>query len=205
MASCNRKGSSSEEKDEQNASSSAMNKDSAIIAHAIAHLDTIPYKIPDTTHFSAEKKDSLKVAIAFQKVANDMGRAYVAGDAKGYLKYVLPSLMQLQANKMGSMEKVIERYEALIDQDQGKIKKILTGPSYLLGEIINDKKQSAGWYCLMPTRTFENSGEVREGWLAGMTLDKGEHVFYLDITQVPSDKVFTLMPDLKYLTDELPE
>ena len=162
----------------------------------------VPEDPKKAEQLSGFERDSFLMRIRFQKAANDMMDAYKKGDLDRFVGYILPSVIKA----MGGAEKQKEKYKLMM-KERPKFDKLLTGPVSVLGEVEDLKGKSAGWYCLMPqlSTITENGKKIQiEGMFAGHSPD-GKKCYFVEITSMPDNMVFYLMPDLYHVVPELPQ
>lgn len=157
-----------------------------------------PPKFTDTSSVSDPMaKDSIKVHIAFQLAANELSSAYINKDAKTYAKYTLPAIVKANGG--------IESYEnklGMVFNDPGTPSyfKLLSGPLQRTKAKLDDQGYLQGWYCLLPVRMFRTeAGKTLQDvkWMGGQTLDEGKTIYFIDITNLPPQKIAQIMPDLQ--------
>jgi hypothetical protein len=157
-----------------------------------------PPKYTDTSNLKDPlAKDSLRMHIAFQLAANELSTAYINKDANLYAKYTLPAI--IKAN--GGMESYLRKLD-LVFKDPGTpaYQKVLSGPLQRTKARLDDQGYLQGWYCLLPVRMFRmESGKTVQDikWMGGKTLDEGKTIYFIDITNMPPEKVAQIMPDLQ--------
>ncbi len=178
-----------------------VNSENPTVADRMKMDSIAPEDPKKAEQMSGYEKDSFLMRIRFQKAANDMMDAYKKGDLDRFIGYILPSMIKA----MGGAEKQKEKY-AVMMKERPKFDKLLTGPVSALGEVEDLKGKSAGWYCLMPqlSTITENGKKVQiEGMFAGHSPD-GLKCYFVEITSMPDNMVFYLMPDLYHVAPELP-
>lgn len=157
-----------------------------------------PLKYTDTLKFSDPlAKDSVKLSIAFQRAANELGAAYLNKDANGYAKFCLPAIEKMAGGPAAYRAKLQSIFQ---DKKATQYFKILSGPIQRIKASLDDQGYLQGWYCLMPVKMFRReSGKVMEDikWMGGQTLDEGKTVYFIDITNVPPESIMQIMPDLR--------
>ncbi len=157
-----------------------------------------PLKYTDTLKFSDPlAKDSVKLSIAFQRAANELGTAYLNKDVNGYAKFCLPAIEKMAGGPAGYRAKLQAIFQ---DKKVSQYFKILSGPIQRTKASLDDQGYLQGWYCLMPVKMFRReAGRVLEDikWMGGQTLDEGKSVYFIDITNVPPENIMQIMPDLK--------
>ena len=157
-----------------------------------------PPKLADTLGVTDPMaKDSIKVHIAFQLAANELSNAYINKDAKTYAKYTLPAIvkanggMEAYENKLGMV---------FSDPETPAYFKLLSGPLQRTKAKLDDQGYLQGWYCLLPVRMFRTeAGKTLQDvkWMGGQTLDEGKTIYFIDITNLPPEKIAQIMPDLQ--------
>ena len=63
-----------------------------------------------------------------------------------------------------------------------------------------DQGYLQGWYCLLPVRMFRTeAGKTMQDikWMGGQSLDEGKTIHFIDITNLPPEKIAQIMPDLQ--------
>lgn len=167
------------------------------------YLDSVKAEDPKLAEkLTGFDKDSLLMRIQFQNAANRMGEAYKIGDINNYLSFMLPGLVKAA----GGIQKLKAKYESEMKTNHSRFERILSGPVSELGEVLDEKGKSAGWYCLMPQLiTFNQNGRTlqAEGYLVGYS-PNANHCYFVDISNMPEEKVYNLMPDLYHIVPELP-
>ncbi len=177
------------------------------IANTLTELETKD-SIKPASAKTAEKltgfdKDSALMRIAFQQQANAMNRAYMAADYNAYVNYILPSLVKKQGGKAALISKLGSEQKA----NPLNFEYIKSGPIDDLGEVIDEKENSSGWYCLMPHKSAINTnGNIAQarGYMIGYSPDK-KNFYFIDISRIPDEKVFFILPDLQYIFPQLPK
>lgn len=157
-----------------------------------------PPKYTDTLKFTDPlAKDSVKLSIAFQRAANELGIAYLNKDVNGYAKFCLPAIEKMAGGPAGYRAKLQSIFQ---DKTATQYFKILSGPIQRTRASLDDQGYLQGWYCLMPVKMFRReAGKVMEDikWMGGQTLDEGKTIYFIDITNVPPESIMQIMPDLK--------
>ena len=182
--------------------SDSANSNTDPYANAAAGSETpagiAPPKYTDTLKFSDPlAKDSVKLSIAFQRAANELGAAYLNKDVNGYAKFCLPAIEKMAGGPAGYRAKLQSIFQ---DKKATQYFKILSGPIQRTKASLDDQGYLQGWYCLMPVKMFRReAGKVMEDikWMGGQTLDEGTTVYFIDITNVPPENIMQIMPDLK--------
>ena len=157
-----------------------------------------PPHLADTANFTDPlAKDSLKLSIAFQKAANELGTAYLKKDVNGYAKFCLPAIEKMAGGPAAYRAKLQSIFQ---DKNATQYFKILSGPIQRTKASLDDQGYLQGWYCLMPVKMFRReAGKVLEDikWMGGQSLDEGKTIYFIDITNVPPENIMQIMPDLK--------
>ncbi len=155
-----------------------------------------PIHYADTMGKDLYGKDSVKMSILFQLAANDLGKSYLNKDAKTYAKFTLPSIVK--AN--GGRTNYIQKLQSEFSSDPERIVKILSGPIHRTKALLDEKGFGNGWYCLMPVNIFRKEGtniKQEMGWMGGQSLDEGKTIYFIDISNMPKEKIMQIMPDLR--------
>jgi hypothetical protein len=142
-------------------------------------------------------KDSIKLTIAFQMAANDLGMAYINKDPNTYAKYTLPAIEKAAGGKSAYLQKLQSVFK---DPNNPTYTKILSGPIQRTRARLDDQGYLQGWYCLMPVRIFRTeAGKTLQDikWMGGQSLDEGKTIYFIDITNMPPEKIMQIMPDLR--------
>jgi hypothetical protein len=148
------------------------------------------------------ERDSLEMRILFQEKVNAMNTDFKAQNYLSYSKYILPAILK----KQGGSSALNEKLKTDAAQNPLNYKFIKSGPVKDLGEVVDEKGNSSGWYCLMPHhRAINNNGQQMEarGYFIGYSPNKKD-CYFVDITGKSDEKVFFLMPDLQYIMPKLP-
>jgi len=161
----------------------------------------MPPSLKDTAKLDEYGKDSLRLGVAFQYAANEMCRVLKQKNAAAYVKFTPPAVL----TKYGGEKKFMASLNRFFQEETGEVDRIVAGPIKRVAASTDDQGYSHGWYCLMPVRRFirSNTGEVamEMQWFGGQTLDAGKHIYFLNVTKVPRDKILSLMPDLRFVLD----
>ncbi|PHX92003.1 MAG: hypothetical protein CK532_05380 [Flavobacteriales bacterium] len=155
-----------------------------------------PIHYTDTVGKDLYGKDSVKMSVLFQLAANDLGKSYLNKNAETYSKYTLPAIVK--AN--GGLPSYIQKLQLKFSSEQESIVKILSGPIHRIQPLLDEKGFGNGWYCLMPVKIFrKESTEIKQemGWMGGQTLDEGKTIYFIDISNMPKEKIMQIMPDLR--------
>lgn len=155
----------------------------------------------DTSRLASFSVDSLKMCVAFQTAANEFTTGYKLKNIATYAKYSHPTIVKMN----GGLESFKRRMSELVKSDTQKFAKMLTGPVKRVEAAIDPKGNITGWYCLMPVQRWPMKGknnEIKVQWLAGQSLDRGKTIYFVDITGIPQEKIYQLMPDYHYLLDK---
>lgn len=154
----------------------------------------------DTASLESLSVDSLKMCAAFQTAANEFTTGYKNKDAKIYVKYSHPAIVKMN----GGMDKFIAKVGPFMKLDTFKFAKMITGPVKRVEPAVDPKGKVAGWYCLMPVRRWitNNPKDFRVQWLAGQTLNMGKDIYFIDITGIPKEKIYQLIPDFHFVLDK---
>jgi hypothetical protein len=161
----------------------------------------IPASLKDTANLDEYGKDSLQVSIGFQRSANAMSLSYKNGDLPGYIHYLHPSVIKIY----GGVDATLAKMKKRDAQSPMKFTRIITGPPKKIAAALDQDGYAHGWYCLMPVRSFrdENGKEVMDiRWLGGQTLDRGKTCHFIDITNVPNNDIYRLLPDMRFVIEE---
>jgi len=155
----------------------------------------------DTSKLASFSVDSLKMCAAFQTAANEFTTGYKLKNVATYAKYSHPTIIKMN----GGVEQFKKRMSELVKLDTLKFGKMLTGPVKRVEAAIDPKGNVTGWYCLMPVQRWPMNGknnEIKVQWLAGQSLDHGKTIYFVDITGIPKEKIYQLMPDYHFLLDK---
>jgi hypothetical protein len=157
-----------------------------------------PPKISDTLGLSDPMaKDSIKMHIAFQLAANELSNAYINKDAKIYAKYSLPAIIKANGGIAMYENKLNQVFK---DPATPSYFKVLSGPLQRTKAKLDDQGYLQGWYCLLPVRMFRTeAGKTLQDvkWMGGQSLDEGKTIYFIDITNLPPEKIAQIMPDLQ--------
>ncbi len=157
-----------------------------------------PPKIEDTASIKDPMaKDSLKMHVAFQLAANELSGAYMNKDAAVYAKYTLPAIIKANGGDVAYLQKL-----NMVFKDPGTPTyfKVLSGPLQRTKAKLDDQGYLQGWYCLLPVRMFRTeAGKTMQDikWMGGQSLDEGKTIHFIDITNLPPEKIAQIMPDLQ--------
>lgn len=161
----------------------------------------IPPSLKDTAGMPEYNKDSLRMAIAFQRAANQLCGVLKNKDAEGYLKYTPPAVLKVFKGQTSLyLAKLREGFAA----EAGTTDRIVAGPMKRVSAALDDQGYSHGWYCLMPVRRFvtTNGKRVMEmQWFGGQSLDEGRTCYFLNVTNIERNKILSLIPDLRFVLD----
>jgi len=154
----------------------------------------------DTSRLASLSVDSLKMCAAFQTAANEFTTGYKNKDAKIYVKYSHPAIVKMN----GGMDKFMAKVAPFLKLDTFKFAKMITGPLARVEAAIDPKGKVSGWYCLMPVRRWitNDPKDFRVQWLAGQTLNMGKGIYFIDITGIPKEKIYQLLPDFHFVMDK---
>ena len=155
----------------------------------------------DTANLESFSVDSLKMCVAFQTAANEFTTGYKMKNVPIYAKYLHPSIVKMN----GGIDAFKSKIKTYIAQDTMQFSKMITGPLKRVEAAIDPKGNVTGWYCLMPVRRwpmFGNKREIKVQWLAGQSLDHGKNIYFIDITGVPKEKIYQIMPDYHFLMEK---
>jgi hypothetical protein len=142
-------------------------------------------------------KDSLKMHVAFQLAANELSGAYINKDAATYTKYPLPSIIKANGGEAAYQQKLDMVFK---DPATPSYFKVLSGPLQRTKAKLDDQGYLQGWYCLLPVRMFRTeAGKTLQDvkWMGGQSLDEGKTIHFIDITNLPPEKIAQIMPDLQ--------
>jgi len=131
-----------------------------------------------------------------------MNAAFKNSDFKTYAKFVLPGLVK----KQKGMANVVANLEKDNKKNPLNFTRIVSGPIIDVADVIDQKGKSSGWYCILPHSSSinQNGKEMRaDGYLVGYSPDMKE-CYFVDITRSPDEKVFQLLPDLKFIYERIP-
>lgn len=155
----------------------------------------------DTSKMESFSVDSLKMCASFQTAANEFTTGYKLKNVAIYAKYLHPSIV----NMNGGIEKFKQKLVSYVKQDTAQYRKMVTGPVKRVEAAIDPRGKVTGWYCLMPVQRwplYGNKNEIKVQWLAGQSLDHGQHIYFIDITGIPKEKIYQIMPDFHFLLDK---
>lgn len=154
----------------------------------------------DTLKMESFSVDSIKMCAAFQTAANEFTTGYKMKNVPIYAKYLHPSIVKMN----GGLEAFKSKIKTYIAQDTMRFSKMLTGPVKRVEAAIDPKGNVTGWYCLMPVRRWPlySKKEIKVQWLAGQSLDHGKNIYFIDITGVPKEKIYQIMPDYHFLLEK---
>lgn len=154
----------------------------------------------DTAKMETLSVDSLKMCAAFQTAANEFTTGFKNKDIKVYAKYSHPAIIKMN----GGMSQFLSKVGPFMKLDTFKFAKMVTGPVKRVEAAIDPKGNVAAWYCLMPVRRWltNNPADFRVQWLAGQTLNFGKDIYFIDITGIPKEKIFQLIPDFHFVLDK---
>ncbi|MBL7811611.1 MAG: hypothetical protein JNL57_05265 [Bacteroidetes bacterium] len=179
--------------------------DTAKTAGTNTPADSIaPASLKDTSLLlTAYAKDSLFISIGFQRAVNAMSLAYRDGNLATYISYLHPSVVKIYGGKDSTLARM-KRRDAV---NPVKFTRILSGPAKKVEAALDKDGFAHGWYCLMPVRSYrmENGKEVMDiRWLGGQTLDRGKTCHFIDITNVPNNDIYHILPDMRFVLEEEP-
>ena len=155
----------------------------------------------DTSEMESFSVDSLKMCAAFQTAANEFTTGYKLKNVAIYAKYLHPSIVSMN----GGIEKFKQKLVSYVKQDTAQYRKMVTGPVKRVEAAIDPKGNVTGWYCLMPVQRwplYGNKKEIKVQWLAGQSLDHGQHIYFIDITGIPKENIYRIMPNFHFLLDK---
>ena len=182
-------------------SKSGKTTDSTEVSNNPLTADSItPPQMRDTAKLNEYQRDSLRMSIAFQRAANELSIAYRDKDIPTYTKYTHPEIVKLN----GGAAKYMVKLEGMFAKEHIKYERIVSGPVRRTAASVDDQGYSQGWYCLIPVHRFraKNGKHVMElQWLGGQTLDFGKHIYFIDVTSAPREKIIQIMPDIAGLLD----
>ena len=148
------------------------------------------------------KKDSVQMRIKFQEEVNKMNLAFKNLDFQTYVKYIHPGVLK----KQGGAKSAIASLQKANQNNPMQWKSIVSGPLIDVADVVDEKDKSSGWYCVLPHKStvVQNGQEMQaNGHLVGYSPDM-KRCYFIDITRASDEKVFQLMPDLKFIYDRLP-
>lgn len=157
-----------------------------------------PPKLSDTANIKDPlAKDSLRMHVAFQLAANELSGAYINKDAATYAKYTMPSIIKANGGETTYKQKL-----DMVFKDPGTPSyfKVLSGPLQRTKAKLDDQGYLQGWYCLLPVRMYRTeAGKTLQDikWMGGQSLDEGKTIYFIDITNLPPEKIAQIMPDLQ--------
>ncbi|MFM6953049.1 MAG: hypothetical protein ACKOXR_07940 [Bacteroidota bacterium] len=157
-----------------------------------------PPKLSDTANIKDPlAKDSLRMHVAFQLAANELSGAYINKDAATYAKYTMPSIIKANGGEATYKQKL-----DMVFKDPGTPSyfKVLSGPLQRTKAKLDDQGYLQGWYCLLPVRMYRTeAGKTLQDikWMGGQSLDEGKTIYFIDITNLPPEKIAQIMPDLQ--------
>lgn len=157
-----------------------------------------PPKFSDTINITDPlAKDSIKMQIAFQLAANELSAAYINKNAKTYARFTLPTIVTAS----GGASAYLQKLQGVFNNPNTPVySKILSGPIQKTKPRLDDQGYLQGWYCLMPVRMFrkEATKTIQDiKWMGGQSLDEGKTIYFIDITNMPPEKIMQIMPDLR--------
>lgn len=170
---------------------------------AVAETDenSVPVEhFKDQAYYDSFTRDSLRMREKIQIAANTFTNSFMRSDYKTYASFLHPAIIQMN----GGMDKMIQRLGSIMPMDSTKFTRILTGPIQKIHPALLDQGSVTGWYALMPVRRWlpnTDKSKFQLQWLAVQALDNGKRIYFIDITQAPLEKVYQLMPDLRFVLD----
>lgn len=162
----------------------------------------IPIPREQLASLTGFKKDSVLMRIKFQEEVNAMNRAFKNSDFNAFVEFMHPAIVKKQGKStlIADLKEDRKCHPMLF-------KSIISGPLIDVADVIDEKGRSSGWYCLLPHQTtiVQDGRDLRaDGYLVGYSPDM-KKCYFVDITRIPDEKVFYLMPDLKYIYERLPK
>jgi hypothetical protein len=158
----------------------------------------VPVTLSDTAGMELIEIDSVKMLAAFQRAANRYSQAFLAKNAEVCAEYALPAM--IKAN--GGIDKYKNKLNAYFARDPIVPDRVIAGPVERIGPKLDKEGYGHGWYCVMPVRryiTVEGKQMLDIQHMAGQTLDEGKHIYFIDITGMPWEKIEQVMPDIDFL------
>lgn len=169
-----------------------------ILENTIVGDTVVPVSLADTVGLELIEIDSIKMLSAFQRAANRYSQAFLAKNAEVCAEYALPAM--IQAN--GGIEKYKNKLNAYFARDPIVPDRVIAGPVERIGPKLDKEGYGHGWYCIMPVRryiTVEGKQMLDVQHMAGQSLDEGKHIYFIDITGMPWEKIEQVMPDIDFL------
>lgn len=139
-----------------------------------------------------------KMIEKFENAATQFTNAYRSGDYKTYINYLHPALIESQGGK----DKCLKTLEANPDNTIESYRKWKIGPVRSITDVKDKDGKRTGWYCVLPiTKWPKNAPDsvAHQQWMAGQSLDDGQHCYFMDITGKEEGQAYQIMPDLRYL------
>lgn len=158
----------------------------------------VPVSLADTAGMELIEIDSVKMLAAFQRAANRYSQAFLDKNAEVCAEYALPSM--IKAN--GGIETYKNRLNAYFARDPMVPDRVIAGPVERIGPKLDLEGYGHGWYCIMPVRryfTINGKQTLDIQHMAGQSLDEGNHIYFIDITGMPWEKIEQVMPDIDFL------
>jgi hypothetical protein len=149
-----------------------------------------PPALPDTSNLSLYAIDSIKLHRLFWESANRLSQAFHARNAQEYAEYAPPGMVDRYGGK-AAYQKAVSAMWA-----QNELPQAVKPLSPLrVAAALDDEGYGHGWYALIPVRQLFGS-EMRIQWLGAQTLDEGQHIYFIDISNAEKERIEQIMPDL---------
>jgi hypothetical protein len=164
-----------------------------------------PEKASSENDNSQVLNDSLldeRVKLGFESAANAFMNSYRQEKFLEFAKYMHPAVVKA----FGGPAAFAEQTQKGKSQDKQVYRKWECGPLEKFKTIRDDRGRITGWYCVVPIKRWlegRPDHQFQMQWLGGQCLNAKDFHF-IDITDGDKDLIYRIMPDMRFLLENLP-
>ncbi len=137
----------------------------------------------------------------FEKAAKAFMDCYREARFAEFVQYMHPTVVKVYGGDLAFIDQ-LKKSKA---QDKQRYRKWESGPLEAFTAVRDPKGLVTGYYCVVPIKRWlegSSESEYQLQWLGGQSLD-GEKFHFVDITDGDKGMIYRIMPDMRYLLENL--
>jgi hypothetical protein len=144
-----------------------------------------------------------KVREGFERTAKAFMESYRDGKFSEFVQYMHPAVVKAYGGPFA----FIDRLQKSKAKDPQQYRKWESGPLEAYTSVKDSKGRITGYYCVVPIKRWlvgTPDTEFQLQWLGGQSLD-GKNFHFIDITDGDKGMIYRIMPDMRFLLENLEE
>lgn len=137
----------------------------------------------------------------FEKAAKAFMDCYREARFAEFVQYMHPTVVKVYGGDLAFIDQ-LRKSKA---QDKQRYRKWESGPLEAFTAVRDPKGLVTGYYCVVPIKRWlegSSDSEYQLQWLGGQSLD-GKKFHFVDITDGDKGMIYRIMPDMRYLLENL--